>query len=54
MRDGEELSDEWKVVHYVRRQYYAFAVASLQPLLIANPFLVASLIAATSLARDSH
>ena len=47
MRDGEERSDEWKVVRYVRRRYNAFAVASLQPLLIANPFLVASLLAAT-------
>ena len=29
MRDDKEQSDEWKVVRYVKRQYNAFAVASL-------------------------
>jgi len=36
---GEERSDEWKVVRYVRRKYNAFAVASLQPSL--QPSLLA-------------
>jgi len=36
----DEQSDGWKVVRYVRRQYNAFAVASLQPFLIANPVIL--------------
>jgi len=33
---GEERSDEWKVVSYKGRRYNAFAVASLQPSLVAS------------------
>ena len=46
-------SDEWKVVCYVRRQYNAFAVASLQPLLITNPVFL-SLLSSHSLQLYPH
>ena len=38
VRDGEERSDEWDVVRYVRSNFNDFAVTLLQPLLIAGPF----------------
>lgn len=48
MRRGAERSDKWKVVRYARRRYTAFAAASLQPLLVANPVL-SSLLSFSSL-----
>jgi len=52
-RDSEERSDERKVFRYVTRQYNAFAVASLQPLLITNPVFL-SLLSSHSLQLYPH
>ena len=37
--EGHERSDEWKSISYVGKWYHAFAVASLQPSLLAQPHL---------------
>jgi len=44
MRDGEERSNEWKVVRYVRRRQDAVAIA-LPRYILLTPYLVVSLLA---------